>query len=590
VSATLLFSLLLTLLFTGAAHAHYCIQLLTTQDGRQAVTAYDAVSDLPAVRLKKIGTVFVVQVGSASQPEALQELLTHIQTRLPDSFPTAQVSACPASHAPLGSGPSSFAAPLPAAAQPPAQLQAGRPTRAMSSGKKKGNAPLPTRVTTTPPVTKEPRPGPVDNGASQSGRRSLEAAPEPVEDRITLNIKDIDITEVLKFLSLKRRINVIAGKDVSGPVSVNLYDVPFTIALQAILRSNGFTYHQQDNIIFVTRVSEPSDRAPRSVPPTMQTFRLNYANIPETAEMVQNLLSPSGKMVIGKESKTLLVTDTSETVERVAQLLKLLDDKPRQVLIEAKILEVTLDRSSTLGINWEVLFGRNGLGGRLGRVLTQGFATSPATAAPGLFFSVVDTDFSILLSALQERGDVNTLANPKVLTLDGKEAEILIGSKLGFRVTTTTQTATLESIQFLNVGTQLVIRPSISNDGYILMHVHPKVSDGVIQAGLPSETTTEATTSVLVKDGTTIIIGGLIREREEEIINQVPGLGSLPVLGPFFRSRKETKKKTEIAVLITPYIVPETSSTVAQTTDSSLARPVGKIWDADFVMALSKAL
>jgi type IV pilus secretin PilQ/predicted competence protein len=590
VSATLLVSLLLTLLFTGVAHAYYCIQLLTTQDGGQAVTAYNAVSDLPAVRLEKIGAVFVVQVGSASQPAALQELLTHIQTRLPDTFPMAQVSACAASPAPPESVPSASPALLPPPVQPQAQIQAGSAARAISPGNKKDNAPVPTRAVTTLPVTKGPRPGPVDNGASQSDRRNPRVAPETVEDRITLNIKDVDITEVLKFLSLKRRINVIAGKDVSGPVSVNLYDVPFTMALQAILRSNGFTYHQQDNIIFVTRISDSPDRASRPLPPTMQTFRLNYANIPETAEMVQNLLSPSGKMVIGKESKTLLVTDTSETVEKVAQLLKSLDNKPRQVLIEAKILEVTLDRSSTLGINWDVLFGRNGLGGRLGNVLTQGFATSPAAGAPGLFFSVIDTDFSVMLSALQERGDVNTLANPKVLTLDGKEAEILIGAKLGFRVTTTTQTATLESIQFLNVGTRLLIRPSISNDGYILMHVHPKVSDGVIQAGLPSETTTEATTSVLVKDGTTIIIGGLIREREEELINQVPGLGSLPVIGAFFRSRKETKKKTEIAVLITPYIVPETSSTVVQTTDASPARPVGKMWDDDFVMALSKSL
>ena len=105
-SATLLFSLLLTVLFSSVVHAHYCIQLLTTEDGGQAVTAYNAVSDLPAVRLEKMGAVFVLQAGSASQPEALQELLTHIQTRLPDTFPAAQVSACPSSPAPPGSVPS----------------------------------------------------------------------------------------------------------------------------------------------------------------------------------------------------------------------------------------------------------------------------------------------------------------------------------------------------------------------------------------------------------------------------------------------------------------------------------------------------
>jgi type IV pilus assembly protein PilQ len=588
VYATLLFSCLLALLFTQVAKAQYCVQVLSTQEGMQAMEAFNAVSDLPAARVEKIADVFVLRVGNTSEPAILQELLTHIQARVPHLAPTAQVRDCQASLLPGGIAPTAL--PALAASQPPPKLQMQSPAKGIPANQKKGQVSVPTSKTTPRPATKKPPPAPEHNGANQTDSSNAKTVSDPADDRITLNIKDVDISEVLKFLSLKRRINVIAGKEVSGPVSVNLYDVPFATALQAILRSNGFTHQQQDNIIYVSKAPDPAKSAPPPVPTTMQTFRLNYANIPETAEMVKNLLSPSGKMVIGKESKTLLVSDTTEVVEKTARLLQSLDGKPRQVLIEAKILEVTLDRNSTFGINWDLLFGQNGLGGRLGNILTQGFATSPAAGAPGLFFSVVDKDFGVLLSALQERGDVNTLANPKVLTLDGKEAEILIGAKLGFRVTTTTQTATLESIQFLNVGTQLVIRPSISDDGYILMHVHPKVSDGVIQAGLPSETTTEATTSVLVKDGTTIIIGGLIREREEETINQVPGLGSLPLVGAFFRSRKETKKKTEIAVLITPYVVPEPSTAVAQNTESSPTRPVGKIWDADFVKALSKAL
>jgi type II secretory pathway component GspD/PulD (secretin) len=425
--------------------------------------------------------------------------------------------------------------------------------------------------------------------SAQAGGPKPAAAQNASEDRITLNVKDADVTEVLKFLSLQRRVNIVAGKDVSGSVSVNLYDVPFETALRAILRTQGLTYQYQDNVIFVTRTAEKPEG---SLPPSqtaVQTFRLNYANIPEASEMVQNLLSPAGKIVVGRESKTLLVDDAPETLEKIATLLKTLDSKPRQVLIEAKILEITLDNKTTLGIDWNALFGRNAAGQRLGNALLQGFALNPATGAPGFFFSLVDKDISLLLSALQEKGNLNTLANPKILTVDGREAEILIGSKLGFRVTTTTQTATLESVQFLNVGTRLVIRPTLSDDGYILMNVHPKVSDGVIQSGLPSETTTEATTSVLVKDGATIVIGGLIREREEEINNQVPGLGDVPLLGMLFRHRRESKKKTEIAVLITPHIVREAPAEMARTPPPPL-RPAGKLWDADFVMALSKAL
>jgi type II secretory pathway component GspD/PulD (secretin) len=429
-----------------------------------------------------------------------------------------------------------------------------------------------------------------------SNGAGVQTSPGSAEDRITLNVKDTDINDILKFLSLQRRVNIVASKDVSGPISVNLYDVPFDMALRAILQSHGFTAQQRDNVIFVTKAVEQPNSATPSMPTSMRTFRLNYANIPEAAEMVQQLLSPQGKMVLGKESKTLLVDDTVETVAKVGRLLQSLDTKPRQVLIEAKILEVTLDNDTALGINWDVLFGHNGAGDRLGRVSTQGFAANPLLGPPGFFFSIVDTDITALLSALQERKKLNTLANPKILTVDGREAEILIGAKLGYRVTTTTQTATLESVQFLDVGTELVILPSIGDDGYILMNVHPKVSDGTVTAGLPSETTTEATTSVLMKDGETIIIGGLIRERDEESRTQVPLLGYIPVLGPLFRNRRTSREKTEIAVLITPHIVQGAPAIAAAAqppgTPPQPGRPrqMGKIWDADFVMALSKAL
>jgi type II secretory pathway component GspD/PulD (secretin) len=312
----------------------------------------------------------------------------------------------------------------------------------------------------------------------------------------------------------------------------------------------------------------------------MQTFRLNYANIAEASTMVQNVLSPDGKMVMGKESKTLLVQDTPETLEKITVLLQTLDTRPRQVLIEAKIFEVTLDSDTTLGIDWAVLFGQSGLGGRLGTAFTQGFATNPLSGAQGFF----------LISALQERTNLNALASPKILAVDGEEAQILIGQKLGFRITTTTQTSTLESVEFLDVGTELLIRPLISDDGYILMNVHPKVSDGKVELGLPNETTTEATTSVLVKDGSTIVIGGLIRERDEEVRTQVPGLGDVPLLGALFRRREARKRKTEIAVLITPYIVREVSQEAVTSEAPTKPQQVGKIWDADFVMALSNSL
>ena len=197
---------------------------------------------------------------------------------------------------------------------------------------------------------------------------------------------------------------------------------------------------------------------------------------------------------------------------------------------------------------------------------------------------------SFVISALREYGQLNTLASPKVLVVDGQEAKIIIGSKLGFRTTTTTQTVTVENVQFLEVGTLLLITPSISADGYVLMNLRPKVSDGRIEAGLPSETTTEAITSVVVRDGATVVLGGLLRERKEELRSEVPGLGSVPLLGALFRRNRVTRSKTEIAVLVTPHIVREAQPTVATTPELTNEREGEALWDADFVLALSNAL
>ena len=432
----------------------------------------------------------------------------------------------------------------------------------------------------------------VDTSAAQKSLPRHWDAPSQPNDLITLNIESADIAEVLKFLSLERQVNIVAGKDVTGKVSVNLYNVPFETALRVILQTNGFTFYRQDDVIFVTKAPEQARPDPQLAPLTVQAFRLNYVNITEAFDMVQNLISSKGKVVIGKQSKTLVVQDTPETVEKIAGFLQTLDARPRQVLIEAKILEITLNDATTLGIDWSAAFGRrDAQGQRVGSVLTQGFVTSPTAAgAAGFFFSIIDRDASVVISALRDYGQLNTLASPKILVVDGQEAKIIIGSKLGFRTSTTTQTVTVENVQFLEVGTLLLITPTISPDGYILMNLRPKVSDGRIEAGLPSETTTEAITSVLVRDGATVVLGGLLRERKEELRREVPGLGRVPVLGALFRRNSVTRLKTEIAVLITPQIVREALPTGAIAPQVSKQREGEAPWDADFVLALSNAL
>jgi len=142
-----------------------------------------------------------------------------------------------------------------------------------------------------------------------------------------------------------------------------------------------------------------------------------------------------------------------------------------------------------------------------------------------------------------------------VLAVDGTEAEIIIGDQLGFSVITTVENVVQESIQFLDTGAQLRLTPRITGNGYVLMRIHPELSEGVVQFGIPSKSTAQVTSEVLIKDGDTLLIGGLIRERVEKSRKGVPFLKDLPLLGLLFGSTASKTSRSELIVLITPHIL-----------------------------------
>jgi type II secretory pathway component GspD/PulD (secretin) len=221
-------------------------------------------------------------------------------------------------------------------------------------------------------------------------------------------------------------------------------------------------------------------------------------------------------------------------------------------LIEAKIMEVNLSDDMRFGIDWSEVLRQGELGARLQQ---SGFATNPAPGREGFFATLRRGDLQALIEALQTNVNVNTLANPKVLGLDNRPAEVIIGGKLGYPVTTSTNTATLQSIQFIEVGTQLKLVPHITDDGSVLMEVHPEVSDGQVVDGLPRENTTEATTTVLVRPGESLFIGGLIREKTSKSRRGVPLLSRIPLLGWFFGKTIDLKERGEIIVLVTLQLI-----------------------------------
>ena len=242
----------------------------------------------------------------------------------------------------------------------------------------------------------------------------------------------------------------------------------------------------------------------------------------------------------------IVVEDTIDHLKRIDDIMTNIDATPMQILIEAKILVITLNDSDAYGINWSSVFsdGENTISSTL---------TAPTT---GLSFNRVTPDIDITLSALLTDDRVRTLSSPNLVTVANKEASVIIGDRQGYKVTTTINQVTTESVEFLESGVILRVTPTVDEEGMIMMSIHPEVSNGVISPdGIPSQTTTEVTTDILTTDGESIFIGGLIKNNIVEGTESVPLLGAIPILGSLFSSETRSSINTETVVLITPYVI-----------------------------------
>jgi type II secretory pathway component GspD/PulD (secretin) len=256
----------------------------------------------------------------------------------------------------------------------------------------------------------------------------------------------------------------------------------------------------------------------------------------------------------------MVVEDTPLILDKIEGLLKEVDREPIQILIEAKILEITLGETESFGLNWWKIFtstdrllnvGATGSG----RVGVRGLSSSDT----GFIFSLVNDNVNIALDALNAKGRVKTLSTPKILTLENKESSVIIGDRKGYQVTTTISQVTTTSVEFLESGVILKVTPSIDSQNRILLQIHPEVSSGSVTGGIPSQTTTEVNTSLLADNGQTIFIGGLLKKKSDSSKQGVPVLEDLPVLGRVFSTTKDIQENTETIVLITPYIVAKNS-------------------------------
>jgi type II secretory pathway component GspD/PulD (secretin) len=387
--------------------------------------------------------------------------------------------------------------------------------------------------------------------------------------------KDMPIKDALRMLAQMYQKNIVPSAAVDGIVTVtNLYDVTFEEAMQAILGTNK--YEVKGNFIKVYTNEEfmqDKDRFEHAM------ITLYYINSDEAVKLAEPLLSEFGKlgattaapteMEAGKSGDTLavhdrlVVSDYPENIERIRGVLAEVDTEPLQVLLEVTIMNASLTETSAFGIDWTNIPGLEFTNDD-GVDLTNGVSQFAGTLSVGISID----DVIGLITASETIFDVTVMANPKILALNKQAGKIIIGSEDGYLDTTSQNQSgsTTQSVAFLETGTILHFRPFIGRDGMIRIELEPEQSDGSVatvganDAGLggtvlPSKDQTKVLTNVLVKDGQTIVLGGLFQEKTNMSRGQTPILGDIPVLGELFKDTTDESIRTELIVLVTPHII-----------------------------------
>ena len=402
--------------------------------------------------------------------------------------------------------------------------------------------------------------------------------------KISLDFKDADIKNVFRLLAEVSGLNIIVTTDVNRKVTVRLVEVPWDQALDLIVDTNGLGKEQLGNVVRISTAGQlksekdalaAARRAKEDLEP-LQTiyFNVNYAKVKDLESKVKSLLSkrPDAALVADERSNTIMVRDIRKVVDDVNTLVAKLDARTPQVLIESNLIETTpsFARSlgAELGLNWQSL-----------QVQTSTPAGSPFSASPlaGGLFTIAQSrlgairNLSLKLSAAENEGKVKIISKPSVVTLNNIASTIKSERLLRIALPSSTNIAsgsgaaagTAVATEKIPVGITLTVTPQVSSDGFVLMNINvksssiannPTVSGGVAGVIPFDELNREATANVLVRDGETIVIGGILKDTAQDNTSGIPYLKDVPVLGWLFKSWSIQKDLEELVVFITPRI------------------------------------
>lgn len=375
---------------------------------------------------------------------------------------------------------------------------------------------------------------------------------------ISVDFKDADIRQVLRIISLKSGVDIVAGTDVEGLVTIKLTNVPWEQALEIILRTYGFTYERKENIVRVMTIAALEQEALST-----EVFPLDYAKAKEVPDVIKEMLSERGRVKFDERTNTVIVTDIPTNLFQIKEVIHRLDRRTPQVLIDSKVVETTLERSENLGIAWtnQLILQQSSVTvsntlpftpraslGSVGAALGLARAAERPGATVGLGTLTVPS-YQATLNFLSSRTDTHIVSNPSISALDNQEAKIHIGQEYpipNYSIDPTTGRTTISGYTAKNIGTVLTVTPHVNPSEEIVVELEPEIiaeaqaitynTGQGSSVSLPRFTVQRAKTQVRIRTGETIAIGGLVKEAVSNTQTKVPVLGDIPVLGVFFKN------------------------------------------------------
>ncbi len=397
---------------------------------------------------------------------------------------------------------------------------------------------------------------------------------------VSVDFKDADIRNVLKVLAYKSGVNIIAAPEVVGQVSIQLKDVPWQKALDVILSTYGYSYEQDGKILMVTTIDNLKKRRENMKALAEQelviseTFVLNYGKAEEVRASIDKMKSPRGSIHWDKRMNAIIVSDVETSLRMIRAVIKELDTVTPQVYIEAKMIETTLNKSENLGIDWNVVASVTGpmrattypFTGNSQNKYTNSpdFPVSTDEVEPFFQYGTLDlTKATAMLNMLKSRADTNIVSNPKIVTLNNQTAKIVVGSQ--YPVPQYTYNSDQGKMQvsgwnYIDIGVVFVVTPHVNNAGMVTLDLEPTVTDildyvQVEGTQMPRLSTESARTTVMIADGDTLVIAGLIKTKKGDTRKKFPILGDIPILGLPFQSKIAQDQKTDLVIFMTPKIV-----------------------------------